>query len=273
MENNQIYIDLNLETPMQLYYNNAPINATVNKIRVKKIDIQEVLGKKDLDESKKISKEAKNQFEIITKQLSELQTNLSKTEEDWENKNAEFSNYLKDWKDKIDKKLEEKLEEKDNAIAELEGKLETKTKDFDDVVELKNKQIIDLETKINKLTAETNTNFENLNQEYKSNFLKIESETREKYGILKDDVQSQRFEKRSKDLTWRVGIAFVLFIVTGGISFYFIYNKADLQTLIPVSFLSFTLYNWYNQKNDFGKICIQSYNFWNFEANCKYTQR
>ena len=213
-------------------------------------------AKKIWTNPKKYLKRQKNQFEIITKQLSELQANFSKTEEDWEDKNAEFSNYLKDWEDKIDKKLEEKLEEKNKAIAKLEGKLETKTKDFDDVVELKNKQIVTLETKINKLTIETNTNFENLNQEYKSNFLKIESETREKYGILKDDVQSQRFEKISKGLAWRVGIAFFLFIATGGLSFYFIYNKADLQTLIPVSFLSFTLYNWYNQKNDFGKICI-----------------
>lgn len=78
--------------------------------------------------------------------------------------------------------------------------------------------------------------------------LKIESETREKYGIFKDNVQSKRFEERTKGLVLRVGIALILFIATGALSFYFIYNKADLQTLIPVSFLSFTLYNWYNQE-------------------------
>lgn len=51
----------------------------------------------------KKSKEVKNHFEIITKQLNELQTNISKAEEDWKNKNAKFNIYLEEWKDKIEK--------------------------------------------------------------------------------------------------------------------------------------------------------------------------
>lgn len=91
-----------------------------------------------------------------------MQRNISKAQEDWKNKNAEFNIYLEEWKSKID----EKLEEKDNAIAKLEDKLETKTKDFDNAVELKSKQIALLEIEINKLRTNTlrtntNANFEN----------------------------------------------------------------------------------------------------------------
>lgn len=112
------------------------------------------------------------------------------------------------------------MEEKNNTIAKLEDKLETKTKDFDDIVELKSKQIAILEIEINKLRTEANTKFEKLNQEYESNFLKIETKTREKYGIFKDNVQSKRFETRSNDLWWRVVIVLILFIATGALSFY-----------------------------------------------------
>ncbi len=272
------FVSITLEEEVALInkYGHQSANKT---IKVKKDDLLSILGKKEILLLQKLNQETIKNSEKITLEISEIgiklkneTNNLStkfKTELSLKNKELQtiFDEYSENSTTQIET-FEKNIENINTKITQSETRFNTKFEDFEKQFKMQEDKLQKLITDLQKQTNIQTTSLENtkkgllnlekeLNEKYKQNLEELEKNTRKSYGITKDAVQTKEFENRKKELYWRVILPLVLFILVIFCTLYLAFCNITGVVFIPLTFISFTLYNWYNQE----RMILEKYAF------------
>jgi len=248
-------------------------------IKLKKDDLLSILGKKEISllqklnqETTKSSEKISSEISGLTKKLENETNNLStkfKAELSLKNKELQtlFDEHSNNSTTQIET-FEKNIENINTKTIELESRLNTKFEDFEKQFTTQEDKLQKLITDLQKQTNIQKISLENtkkdllnlekeLNEKYKQDLEDLEANTIESYGITKDAIQTKELENRKKELKIRVIFPLILFILITCCTLFLAYQNTNGVAFIPLTFISFTLYNWYNQE----RMILEKYAF------------